>query len=59
MTAKEFLIERNVWFVENNKVEVTPNTLEVWLQQYARIKCLEAIRNTKNKADICVYVSSR
>ena len=50
MTAKEFLIERKVPSEGDNLVEVPPFVLEVWLQQYAHIKCLEAIKNTRYQA---------
>ena len=50
MTANEYLIERNLWYTEDNKIEITNEALAILMSQYAHHKCLEAIRNTRHKA---------
>lgn len=47
MTAKEF-IESKEW--TKDTVHFSINDVIDLMQEYARIKCLEAIRNTRHKA---------
>lgn len=50
MTAQEYLIERNLWYTEDNKIEITNEALATLMGQYAHHKCLEAINNTRYAA---------